>query len=90
MVSPQPSRVRLLLLLYDPVVHEAQQGPRPFAWVPCLGEALRDRSAEALGKAATERLWEELRAGESVGKYWAVGREWEIQFVAGGFAGLGV
>ncbi|KAL1528709.1 hypothetical protein AB1Y20_010043 [Prymnesium parvum] len=63
MVSQQPARERILLLLYDRVVHEVQQWPRPFSWVPSLSKVLEMRSAERLGQAATESLWEELRKG---------------------------
>ena len=63
MVSPQPARVRMLLLFYDRIVHEAQQWPRPYAWMPCLHRAIVARSADTLGSAMVERLWEELRAG---------------------------
>lgn len=63
MVSAHASRVRMLLLLYDRVVHEAQQWPRPFSWVPCLRLALEMQSADELARAMTTRLWQELHIG---------------------------
>jgi len=59
--SPHPSRVRLSVLLYDKSVHEAQQRPRSFAWIPALRRLMREPDVELLSQAMTARLWRELR-----------------------------
>jgi hypothetical protein len=57
--SSDPSRARILLLLYDRTVHEAQQRPRPFAWLPSLRRLLLE--PETLPSEMAQRLWVELR-----------------------------
>lgn len=59
--SPHPSRVRLSVILYDKSVHEAQQRPRSFAWIPALRRLMREPDVELLSQAMTARLWRELR-----------------------------
>ncbi|KOO29650.1 hypothetical protein Ctob_008264 [Chrysochromulina tobinii] len=59
--SPHPSRVRLSVLLYDKSVHDAQQRPRSFAWIPALRRLMREPDVELLSQAMTARLWRELR-----------------------------
>ena len=57
------SRSRLSVLLYDATLHEAQQRPRRFVWVPCLGALLHAGSADVspLAEQMCARLWRELR-----------------------------
>ena len=59
--SADPKRARISLLLYDSVLHEAQQRPRPFSWVPCLGHLLGGADAHAVARTMCARLWIELR-----------------------------
>lgn len=62
--SVDPKRARLLVLLYDSVVHEGQQRPRKFHWAPCLSKLVRAPNAEALGREMTDALWAELVSGQ--------------------------
>lgn len=59
--SAEPSRVRLSLLLYDKRLHEAQQRPRFFAWVPALSALMAAPDAGVLATLMTARLWRELQ-----------------------------
>ena len=55
------SRSRLTLLLYDRQVHEAQQRPRRFAWLPCLHHVLATPEPAAVGERVCRAFWRELR-----------------------------
>jgi hypothetical protein len=63
--SPDRRRVRIAILLYDAVVHEAQQRPRRFAWAPCLVKLVAEPSAEALSEAMVGALWRQLTRAQS-------------------------
>ena len=63
--SADPNRVRLSILLYDSTVHETQQRPRRFQWVPCLAKLVSAQSAEALGREMCEATWAELAAAQA-------------------------
>ena len=61
--SNDPERVRISLLLYDQTLHEAQQRPRKFIWVPSLADLIANPSASTLSTQMVVALWDELMNG---------------------------
>ena len=59
--SADRTRARLSLLLYDSTLHEAQQRPRRFVWLPSLTALLANSDVHALAASMAQRLWWEIR-----------------------------
>ena len=60
-LNAERGRVRLSVLLYDAIVHEQQQRPRAFVWIPALCNLLAEPDATALATTMCARLWRDLR-----------------------------